>query len=123
MAAVLYGVGARLDEQPELLFTLRGVDPAQLVGTKGLTQQLSAGGGSDRRIEGDLSSVFGIDIDVGATEPGATRRVRSRASAKASVEDPTGGRGKRRTAKPKTTTAARGRKTGSKAEVARTRPA
>ena len=25
VAAVLYGVGARLDEQPELLFRLRGV--------------------------------------------------------------------------------------------------
>ena len=26
VAAVLYGVGARLDQQPELLFVLRGVD-------------------------------------------------------------------------------------------------
>ncbi|MGF6652763.1 hypothetical protein OKW34_003352 [Paraburkholderia youngii] len=35
VAAVLYGVGARLDQQPELLFTLRGVDPADLVGSTG----------------------------------------------------------------------------------------
>ena len=31
VAAVLYGVGARLDEQPELLFTLRCVDAQDLV--------------------------------------------------------------------------------------------
>ena len=31
VAAVLYGVGARLDHQPELLFTLRAVEPAQLL--------------------------------------------------------------------------------------------
>ena len=31
VAAVLYGVGARLDQQPELLFTLRHVDAKDLV--------------------------------------------------------------------------------------------
>jgi len=31
VAAVLYGVGARLDEQPELIFTLRRVDAKDLV--------------------------------------------------------------------------------------------
>ncbi|HEY4982738.1 MAG TPA: SWIM zinc finger family protein [Pseudolabrys sp.] len=31
IAAVLYGVGARLDERPELLFRLRAVDEAELV--------------------------------------------------------------------------------------------
>ena len=31
VAAVLYGVGARLDEQPELLFVLRGVDHQELI--------------------------------------------------------------------------------------------
>src|SRR5207344_3222644 len=31
VAAVLYGVGSRLDERPELLFTLRGVDEKDLV--------------------------------------------------------------------------------------------
>ncbi|WP_459213534.1 SWIM zinc finger family protein, partial [Paraburkholderia aspalathi] len=35
VAAVLYGVGARLDQQPELLFKLRGVDPADLVNSTG----------------------------------------------------------------------------------------
>jgi uncharacterized Zn finger protein len=33
VAAVLDGVGARLDRAPETLFTLRGVDPAEMVET------------------------------------------------------------------------------------------
>ena len=35
VAAVLYGVGARLDSQPELLFTLRKVDATDLVARAG----------------------------------------------------------------------------------------
>ena len=35
VAAVLYGVGARLDSQPELIFTLRRVDPKDLVAQAG----------------------------------------------------------------------------------------
>ncbi len=31
LAAVLYGVGARLDKNPELIFTLRGVDATELI--------------------------------------------------------------------------------------------
>src|SRR5712691_4172534 len=35
VAAVLYGIGARLDEQPQLLFMLRGVDEKELVDSAG----------------------------------------------------------------------------------------
>ena len=35
IAAALYGVGARLDEQPQLLFVLRGVDESELVAAAG----------------------------------------------------------------------------------------
>ena len=34
LAATLYGVGVRLDEQPELLFLLRGVDHKELINTE-----------------------------------------------------------------------------------------
>lgn len=34
VAAVLYGIGARLDEQPELFFTLRGINPDSIVSTE-----------------------------------------------------------------------------------------
>ena len=37
VAAALYGVGARLDSDPDLLFTLRGVDRAELVSTLATT--------------------------------------------------------------------------------------
>ena len=35
VAAALYGVGARLDEKPELLFVLRGVDENELIASAG----------------------------------------------------------------------------------------
>ena len=60
VAAVLYGVGARLDEKPELLFLLRGVDPQDLIAAQPV---VATGGGKGRRIaESDLSDVFGIEL-------------------------------------------------------------
>ena len=43
VAAVLYGIGSRLDRQPELLFTLRSVDAAELLTQSGAI--LAAEGG------------------------------------------------------------------------------
>ena len=63
LAAVLYGVGARLDERPELLFTLRGVDPGELVDGAALPGQKTPPGSGARKLEGDLSSVFGIELE------------------------------------------------------------
>lgn len=67
-AALLYGVGVRLDTRPELLFTLRGVDPAELIDSA-----LGAAGGLAQAGEktldaddSDLSALFGIDL---APEP------------------------------------------------------
>jgi uncharacterized Zn finger protein len=65
VAATLYGVGARLDHCPELLFTLRDADPAEMV--EAAVAQPPPGGKSrrGRGLESDqLSSVFGIDIDM-----------------------------------------------------------
>jgi len=83
LAAVLYGVGARLDERPELLFTLRNVDPAELVDGSALPGKKTSRGGT-RKIEGDLSSVFGIELDeefpVSRPEPrqGQAKRAREK---------------------------------------------
>lgn len=63
VAAVLYGVGVRLDEQPRLLFELRGVDPLQLIGAPKRVVGPAAGG---RRLDGGLSEIFGVAIDEGA---------------------------------------------------------
>ncbi len=67
VAAVLYGAGARLDEEPELLFKLRGVNQEELIDTDAEAALSTATtAGKSRRIDaGDLSDVFGIDIDVG----------------------------------------------------------
>jgi len=71
VAATLYGVGARLDHLPELLFTLRGVDPAEMV-EAAVTRPPSGGksrkGGVLRSDE--LSAVFGIDIDIDEASAG-----------------------------------------------------
>jgi len=41
VAAVLYGVGARLDEEPQFLFVLRGVDENELIANAGQGLPLS----------------------------------------------------------------------------------
>src|SRR5882672_1097875 len=41
VAAALYGVGARLDERPQLLFALRGVDETELIADAGQDLALS----------------------------------------------------------------------------------
>jgi uncharacterized Zn finger protein len=100
VAATLYGVGARLDHAPELLFTLRGVDPAEMV--EAAVDQPSPGGKSRRaRVldSGELSSVFGIDIETdhgpaeGVSAPARHRRRAVRTKKKAArgstvVEEP-----------------------------------
>jgi uncharacterized Zn finger protein len=71
VAATLYGVGARLDHEPELLFTLRGVDPTEMVEA---AVDRPTGNGKRRKgrvLEADeLSSVFGVDIDMDGVSPG-----------------------------------------------------
>jgi len=70
IAAVLYGIGARLDHQPELLFTLREVDQQDLISQVG--KHIARPKTSKILAEGDLSELFEIDI---AKPP---RRKRSR---------------------------------------------
>ena len=69
-AAVLYGVGSRLDDSPELLFRLRGVDEAELIAAD-LTLPGSAAT-ADTLADGDLGSIFGIELDA-EDEPRAAR--------------------------------------------------
>ncbi len=61
LAAVLYGVGARLDQSPELLFLLRGVDYQELIGAELAIDTTSTG---DELNDDDLSTIFGIEIDT-----------------------------------------------------------
>ncbi|MDT8440763.1 MAG: hypothetical protein RQ723_03770 [Desulfuromonadales bacterium] len=68
VAAVLYGVGARLDHTPEMLFVLRGVNHEELVDVSAALADTTRKGSSRRRIaEAGIADVFGIDL--AATEP------------------------------------------------------
>ena len=63
VAAVLYGVGARLDREPELLFLLRGVDHEELIATEVGVAAVAGGKDSSRLIADDaLADVFGIEM-------------------------------------------------------------
>lgn len=77
VAAVLYGVGARLDEQPELLFVLRAVDHEELIDVDaGMAVPAAAPADEGRRIaEEDLGDIFGIELSPGAAAgPAGSRR-------------------------------------------------
>lgn len=80
VAATLYGVGARLDERPALLFRLRAVDENDLVA--GIGEALPAAkaapeAGRVLQIE-DMAALFGIDIaapELPETAEGKKKRV------------------------------------------------
>jgi uncharacterized Zn finger protein len=73
VSAVFYGIGARLDEQPELLFLLRGVDSGELISLD-LNEALDSTKGrqaADHLDSADLSDIFGIELqdEVEAPSP------------------------------------------------------
>ncbi len=62
LAAVLYGVGNRLDTRPDLLFLLRGVDPEELISTSIALPDAVKG---DHVVpDTALSGLFGINLDL-----------------------------------------------------------
>ena len=63
LAATLYGVGNRLDSQPELLFTLRGVDQMELIAQAGRPIITPAPSKRKSIAAADLADVFGIEFD------------------------------------------------------------
>ncbi len=76
LAAVMFGIGNRLDQSPELLFVLRGVEQNELIseviGSQQLSNALSAD--SDSELAGDdLGSLFGIDLVSNPTQQENTR--------------------------------------------------
>ena len=87
VAATLYGVGARLDAEPELFFRLRRVDQLDLLtaASSGAVLRAAQGGGMRKRIaETALTEVFGIELDVSSrargTPPGTAPERRRRAA-------------------------------------------
>ncbi len=71
VAAVLYGIGARLDEQPELIFSLRQVDARELVAQAGAglpTAKMAPAAGKVLD-DASLADVFGIEMAELAPPP------------------------------------------------------
>jgi len=66
VAAVLYGVGNRLDETPEALFILRQTNHMDLVDNTQLG--VLPVGATETPFDGDLSALFGIDFAEDATD-------------------------------------------------------
>ncbi|WP_242352044.1 MULTISPECIES: SWIM zinc finger family protein [Anaeromyxobacter] len=66
LAAVLYGVGARLDQAPELLFTLRGVEMAELVEEAGAAGTVASEAPPGAALVADdrLAEIFGIELEL-----------------------------------------------------------
>ncbi|WFU39849.1 SWIM zinc finger family protein [Bradyrhizobium sp. CB82] len=64
VAAALYGVGARLDEKPELLFVLRGVDENELLAGAGhdLVRTKAVPGTAKLLGDSDVAALFGLEM-------------------------------------------------------------
>jgi uncharacterized Zn finger protein len=95
VAAVLYGIGARLDAKPELLFLLRGVNHEELIeaDAEAAVAGATTRGQSKRLAAGDLADVFGIEIESGdarapATSASQDEPKETRVSTKASRRKP-----------------------------------
>ena len=69
VAAVLYGVGVKLDADPNLFFVLRSVDPSELL-TGAAHDTLDKAQGADAALSReDLSALFAIDLGPGLPAP------------------------------------------------------
>lgn len=80
VAATLYGVGARVDSDPDVLFLLRGVDRAELVSTGADLSITEAAANSQRVLaDDDMAALFGLEIEAPRTPAAkAPRAGRSR---------------------------------------------
>lgn len=93
ITAVLYGVGVRLDNQPELLFQLRDVDPAKLVENASTSLHDVHSRPTSQRIlnDDDVATLFGIDMADDTISDGLTltpsRRPSTKRTQKAVPED------------------------------------
>jgi uncharacterized Zn finger protein len=73
IAAVLYGIGARLDDKPELLFTLRGVNHDELIeaDAEKAVAAATSRGKCKRLAANEIDAVFGIEIDSDTADASA----------------------------------------------------
>ncbi len=87
VAATLYGIGARLDEDPSLFFLLRKVDVRDLV-TEAVKDQseklIKESKRASKRVmkDTDLADVFGIDMDTAPTSPPRKTKAKAKPTTK-----------------------------------------
>jgi uncharacterized Zn finger protein len=122
VAATLYGVGARLDASPELLFTLRDVDHLDLVGeaadAKNLAGALIAPAGMALGDQ-DLGELFGIELEAARepSKPARRRKVATSAHTVAATKSGTRNRSDTRRTQAAAKRSTRGSGRGAKSKV------
>jgi uncharacterized Zn finger protein len=109
VAATLYGIGARLDEEPHLLFVLRGVNESDLVARASDGLSLPDARPAAAMLDGDIAALFGLEM---ADMPGASPPPADAADAKIARKQ------SRKTAKPGPTPKAVRQRPGAKQEAA-----
>ena len=84
VAAVLYGIGARLDERPELLFALRQVDEKDLIARAGKGLPLAKRRPSAEKVLGadGLAEIFGLEMATPASDAAPVAKARGKRTAK-----------------------------------------
>jgi uncharacterized Zn finger protein len=94
VAAALYGVGARLDQEPRLLFVLRGVDEQDLIASAGEDVSLTKGAPATAQVldEGDVAALFGLEMaeaaDPGTALPTPAKSTKTRKASKLTAQTP-----------------------------------
>jgi uncharacterized Zn finger protein len=79
VAAALYGIGARLDERPQLLFALRGVDENEMLAGAGQDLAISKSAPAAAKVldDNDVAALFGLEmaepINSGVPVPAAPK--------------------------------------------------
>ena len=105
VAAVLYGVGHRLDSQPELFFFLRGVEVSDLA-ARGATLELDSSA-ADAFGGADLGAMFGIELEGAPRAKSSAKRPATKASSAKKPIPKAATKGKKSAPLPKPATAAR----------------
>ena len=109
VSAVLYGIGARLDNRPELLFQLRRVEPLDLLRKADAGLRSRKARPAKVLDAGNLSEVFGIDIVSSSPRPSRAPSRGSRRNTPPSADAPSSRLDERPTSAAKRTAAAKRR--------------
>ncbi len=114
VAAVLYGVGVRLDQNPELLFALRKVDHSALVESAGRDLPLGRKGPATGKVlkEAQLAEMFGIELISRTDGPTSEAAAKRGANKKSVMAIGRKARSNRPTPMPKKSRATSGKRIG-----------